>query len=194
MPYKDPAMEKAYRTIRRNNSKIPCPVCGDKMSPSSKICRKCNYVYTRDQNSHRWVGEFSIDPVTTGHQRAQRMYPVPEVCQVNGCYEIGKHRHHIDENPMNNSVDNISWLCNHHHRIVHWRKIEFVKDMIIESQTPRPTIECTNCGIRFRQPSSRLSKFCSLKCYRDYRKLIAPLQNGRYIQKGDKLPNIEVKV
>lgn len=70
---------------------------------------------------------------------------------------------------------------------MHARKIKFTKGMYIESETPRNMVVCGACGIKFKQPTSRSSKFCSIECYRDYRKKMSILQKGRFFRKGDKL-------
>jgi hypothetical protein len=165
--------------------KIPCPICGRLMTRSARMCARCRF--GRMENHPAWVGVVSTAPETTGHQRCQRIYPEPKTCEVGNCDKKGVHRHHIDGNPMNNSHENVAWLCASHHLMVHKRGIQFSSGMLLSSQTPRPAIVCAECGKVFIQPSPRKAKFCSLSCYRRFRVRVGPLQRGRALKPGDHL-------
>ncbi len=66
----------------------------------------------------RWVGDDGIGQ--TGHHRAQRAFDI-QPCEVCGVSPTVKriHRHHKDRNTLNNSSENIAFLCTKHHRAAH---------------------------------------------------------------------------
>lgn len=53
-----------------------------------------------------------------GRKRAQRLYPA-QPCRL--CGDPHGQRHHKDENPLNNTVENIEFLCSPCHVKEHWR-------------------------------------------------------------------------
>ena len=56
----------------------------------------------------------------TGRQRARYWYPLPDHCER--CHEKKPvERHHRDANPLNNSADNIAFLCRRCHMEVDGR-------------------------------------------------------------------------
>jgi hypothetical protein len=58
----------------------------------------------------------------TGHIRAERLFPDGQPCEVCASPFTGGHsieRHHRDGNTLNNSPENIAWLCTNHHAGAH---------------------------------------------------------------------------
>ncbi len=79
------------------------------------------YARTRTGENHpRWGGN-SITK-HAGRHRAQARFDL-KPCEVCGCPPGGHkvHRHHKDENTLNNEPDNISFLCTKHHGEAHAR-------------------------------------------------------------------------
>jgi hypothetical protein len=81
----------------------------------------CEGRWRKGVNAPRWMGDHPKNPNATGHQRANMIYKELQPCEVCGRTSDNAtiHRHHIDENPMNNAPENISFLCSSHHRILH---------------------------------------------------------------------------
>jgi hypothetical protein len=76
----------------------------------------------RGPNNARWNPEPSDD---LGRQRARKLF-AGQPCEQCGVAPIpGKgniHRHHRDENPLNNDPSNIAFLCASHHMALHQRR------------------------------------------------------------------------
>ena len=56
-----------------------------------------------------------------GRRRARVQYPIAKPCEICGAKPENTriNRHHIDEDPLNNSMNNIQFLCNPCHYQVH---------------------------------------------------------------------------
>lgn len=103
-----------------------CEICGkeiiiynyEKEKGLGRFCStSCEGRWRKGDNAPRWMGDNPIDPVNTGHHRAISMFKI-QPCEI--CGETKHvHRHHKDRNPMNNSRENISFLCAKHHRREH---------------------------------------------------------------------------
>jgi len=120
-----------------------CPDCHGPKYRYARYCAKCkgigarNPMYGRQQTAEtrakiaaraatrerpasrpeehpRWRGDNAS--VGTGRDRARRMYPL-QPCEI--CGSIRAERHHQDENPLNNSRENIQFLCRRHHKQTH---------------------------------------------------------------------------
>lgn len=80
----------------------------------------CEGKWRSGERSARWMGDYPINPDNAGHKRAHTLYEIQpcEICRVTP-EEAVIHRHHRDENPMNNDPENITFLCAKHHRQVH---------------------------------------------------------------------------
>ena len=75
----------------------------------------------------------------TGRRQAQRMYPVAEDDPCDHCGGVKTlQRHHIDNDPSNNSRDNIAFLCAMCHGAQH-RTV--------------PSATCEICAATFLQPA-----------------------------------------
>jgi len=61
----------------------------------------------------RWRGDAVSE--SGGRQRARRLFPGGHACEITGCASQAE-RHHKDGNTRNNGVNNISFLCNKHHK------------------------------------------------------------------------------
>jgi len=71
---------------------------------------------------HRWKGD-SAKP-SAGRARARSLFKSPGVCS--GCGKPGRiERHHVDGNTLNNSVENIQFLCSSCHQSVDGRSERF---------------------------------------------------------------------
>ena len=109
----------------------PIIIKGNFIHPTSKNvkykrnCNNCKKLYTgwgkswcskkciqrpKGEQSPSWKG----DNITkqTGRWRAEKMYPL-KPCEV--CGSKKSERHHIDNNPINNSPENIMYVCRKHH-------------------------------------------------------------------------------
>lgn len=62
-------------------------------------------------------------------------------CQVSGCHEDARDRHHIDENPHNNVSSNLIDLCPKHHRHMHTRSR-------LEKAVPAKIVSITCVGVQ----------------------------------------------
>lgn len=104
--------------------------CGKKIWAASEMCKSCSirkrnterarsgkpYVTKRGEYHGNWKGD-SVNH-GTGRARAQKIFK-PRPCEICGSKKTD--RHHVDSNPMNNSISNISFLCRKHHIMVEKR-------------------------------------------------------------------------
>lgn len=115
------------RRVARN-----CVVCGKEFQAHNyeieqgrgRFCSvSCEGRWRKGDRGARWMGDNPINPDNAGHKRAQAQYEL-KPCEICGATpkDAVIHRHHIDENPMNNAPDNIAFLCALHHREAHRRK------------------------------------------------------------------------
>lgn len=72
----------------------------------------------RGEAHYAWKGDAAQRH--TGRHRAQRLFAA-EVCQACGATE-NLHRHHKDENPLNNAPENVAILCQDCHAKAHGGK------------------------------------------------------------------------
>lgn len=81
---------------------------GDKHTPE-RIARRVKY----GADHPHWVGDKA--QVKSGRTRAGRMFPAKPQCE--SCGEIGKRidRHHVDGDTLNNTPENIQFLCRRCH-------------------------------------------------------------------------------
>jgi len=95
-----------------------CVVCGSTFTrrprerPASFATRKRCGFYCRPVN----------DPDKVGRQRAEAAYPAEQPCEV--CGKTGKgrgviDRHHRNSDRLDNSPENIAFLCRKHHNAAH---------------------------------------------------------------------------
>lgn len=90
-----------------------------KLSWSDEVIREKRLTKTCFKSGSQnvmWKGNV-IKPISAGH-RARSLYKL-EPCSVCGSHE--SERHHRDGNRMNNSKDNIDFLCRRHHMIADGR-------------------------------------------------------------------------
>jgi 5-methylcytosine-specific restriction endonuclease McrA len=68
----------------------------------------------------RWAGDAATH--SGGYKRAIALFPI-QPCEVCGATpeERRIHRHHRDQNPLNNVPENIAFLCPTHHSAEHRR-------------------------------------------------------------------------
>lgn len=89
----------------------------------AELCRAISplgaAVAVRGEQHYAWKGDQAQRH--TGRHRAQRLF-VALVCQgcgVEASETVRLHRHHIDENPLNNARENVAILCQDCHTKAH---------------------------------------------------------------------------
>lgn len=65
-------------------------------------------------NNPAWLGDKASR--SAGHARAVLAFPAPA---CSGCGATRAERHHIDQNPLNNSPENVAILCRKCHKAAH---------------------------------------------------------------------------
>ncbi len=118
-------------SAKNQESKVArtCEVCGRSFlrrksaisAGRGRFCSKrCEGEWRSAEHNHRWAGDCPSNSDNTGHKRAQMWYQL-RPCEVCGATpeETMIHRHHRDENPMNNAAENICFLCSKHHKLLH---------------------------------------------------------------------------
>lgn len=130
----------------------PIIIKGDKIHPTSKnvkynrICNNCGKLYTgwgkfycsrkcrqmpKLEQSPFWKGS-DVTP-STGRLRAEKMYPL-QPCEI--CGSKNSERHHIDRNPVNNSPENILFVCRKHHIIFDERIRKAIQARLASNRNP----------------------------------------------------------
>lgn len=134
----------------------PCATCGKDLytvRPAIKNMKRQKYC-----DPICFGKSLEREPTTPirGNYKAQYLYEASE-CSKCGATKAEKiiHRHHIDENPMNNAPENIEILCVTCHRKTH--------------QKPPITALCSVCGKQFVAKSHRrTAKICSAECVKKW--------------------------
>ena len=102
-----------------------------------------------------------------GRKRAQRLYPLMP-CVM--CGSIKSQRHHKDGNPLNNSTENIKFLCQTCHAAKHVQEGNWGKTKILKPKA------CAICGSSFIPTKSR-DKLCKkASCSKEMGKRSAELR------------------
>jgi len=104
------------------SSKGSCSICGGPTWVRSVTrCKKCysEALRLRVGSANPEWGKFSSTQTSQGHDRAKRRFKLGP-CQR--CGKPGKHRHHRDRNPLNNTPSNIEILCFSCHQLEHNRQ------------------------------------------------------------------------
>ena len=90
----------------------------------------------------------------SGRKAAQRMFSAT-ACEICGG-ERNLQRHHINGNPTDNTLGNVSILCQACHAYVHHQTSTWWKGRVKEST-------CQVCGMNFQPKRSRRAKLCGKK-------------------------------
>lgn len=153
-----------------------CVACGGRMiQPRWKNGKLDSTFKSRKFCSAKCYGNFNTlenCSENAGRRRAQRLYPMI-ACQ--DCGQKSKiQRHHVDGNPLNNSLENIRILCQSCHTSEHKRIGTWGRGNV-------PPAICKICGKEF-QPERRREKgrrICGRKmCLRKMGKFSAALRWG----------------
>lgn len=124
-------------------------ICGCGQSPKLKTSRYCPGHHMQVRNTRgsvhpNWKGNAASN--CAGRFRAKRRFSLGQ-CDM--CDKPARDRHHKDDNPLNNSPENVLTLCRRCHMIVDGRL-----DALIEiARRPREMVEakpCVNCGERYK--------------------------------------------
>lgn len=107
-----------------------CPQCGiSSISLRQKVCLRCRWRRIRPTRSEKELRDRS-------RKRTKRWYPTLKPCEV--CATRDQvHRHHRDDDPLNNRPENIGFLCEYHH-VAHHRRFatpttnEYINQRILE--------------------------------------------------------------
>lgn len=92
-----------------------------------------------------WKGEAATAQVK--RKRAQRMFAIDgKVCEEEGCELPAQHRHHLNEDPGDNRLENIGFYCARHHLLIH--------------ASPELPKTCQNCGRDAKPCTKGLCKTC----------------------------------
>lgn len=114
----------------------------------------------------RWAG----DAVTKsgGRQRARRLFPGPQICEIAGCGKQAE-RHHKDDNTANNDPSNIAFLCRRHHVLADGRMSRLAlraaqREVSMRPRTPehRAKIGAAHLGMR-RSDEARAAMSAAMK-------------------------------
>ena len=116
-----------------------------------KAIERISVSHLREKNPN-WKGKNIIK--ATGGDRARRWHPNPKSCQL--CGNLKTEIHHIDNNPLNNTQQNIMWLCRKHHMEIDGRLTEAIarvkkmgmhRDSKGRVLSPKQVkVECPSCG------------------------------------------------
>ena len=109
-----------------------CSDQGKRVRPAVSTCTYCGKEFKSRTGSKRTNQFCSVScarrstPVTNpdnrGRSIAQQLYRDVQPCEVCGAPFDGRRgsaRHHVDSDRMNNSPENIRWLCKRHHAAAH---------------------------------------------------------------------------
>lgn len=96
------------------NPLSPCPDCGQLKIRRSKRCKPCA------SQAQKGIPKTDDPKEGASHYRARQLCP-PSTCTYDGCADDGSHVHHIDGDPFNNDLGNLTRLCPRHHMIVDGR-------------------------------------------------------------------------
>lgn len=102
--------------------------------------------YQMRENHHHWGG----DKITTasGRARARRWY---EISKCGICGSMGRDRHHIDQNTLNNDSNNIIILCRSCHKKLHLAHKKTLNCAICgNTEGPFRKKRCERCDSYFR--------------------------------------------
>ena len=99
---------------KHDNLLDECPDCGSLKLGRVPRCRPCSGIARRGE--HRTDNPSN----STGWSRARAARPL-QTCEYPDCESFGMDRHHIDGNPLNNDLSNISVYCRRHHMTVDGR-------------------------------------------------------------------------
>jgi hypothetical protein len=119
----------------------------------------------RGENSPEWKGD-AISKAS-GRARARRQYKTLGQCEL--CDDLAVDRHHRDDNPRNNDVSNIQYLCRACHMKIDGRAAE----LSARSSAPRPIQDpkpCDNCASLYKPLRKGLCSRCYAKQRYDRRK------------------------
>lgn len=87
-----------------------CPQCQiSSISQRQKICLRCRWA-----KSQLTASELR----KKARRHTRKWYPTLDPCEVCGVRE-NIHRHHRDDDPFNNRPENIGYLCELHHIVLH---------------------------------------------------------------------------
>ena len=108
--------------------------CGTKIPVVDVRNRPRKYAigHTNKGKSNTWSRKEQVNWWTT-HERARKIKKAEhcEISHIGGCggrFEI----HHIDGNPWNNDVSNLSSLCVSHHRLIEKKRIDIKNPVMID--------------------------------------------------------------
>jgi hypothetical protein len=91
-----------------------CPQCGQLKLKRAALCRACTNLARVGRPIKAVVGE------DASRYRARQLCP-PSECTYEGCTDDGRQVHHIDGDPFNNDLTNLTRLCPLHHMTVDGR-------------------------------------------------------------------------
>lgn len=122
------------------------------------------------------IGDCRKKERAIGHKKALKLYPVIGACVK--CGNEKTERHHIDDNPMNNSPENIMALCRRCHTVEHKKSLpeEAIKKGCKIAAELRKAIN--NCpkghlydgeNLYITPKGSRVCKECNRQAKRRYR-------------------------
>ena len=104
----------------------------------------------------------------SGHKAAQRKFKAEECETCGGTMTL--QRHHIDRDPLNNSLENMKILCQTCHKDEHQKAGDWGKGKV-------PEVKCEICGKAFQPKRRRRSILCgSAECTKQKGKLSAALR------------------
>jgi predicted nucleic acid-binding Zn ribbon protein len=105
--------------------------------PTAKCQSNRDYFMPSKADMRRGIGRLHVEIWKAAHGRE-----VPK----------GGYIHHVDGNPLNNSVDNLVCLSGREHRRIH------------EALAPKEYRVCEHCGATFPTTIYRPGRFCSTRC------------------------------
>lgn len=120
---------ECHHASMRNGKEMACAVCGEMAYKTQKsiersksglfFCSKScqtkwrNQLFTGDKHTNYTTGLYSYRSVLNRNK-------IPKICVL--CQNADTRVlavHHIDKNRKNNTVENLAWLCNNCHFLVH---------------------------------------------------------------------------
>lgn len=128
-----------------------CIDCGGPLGWFRNKPSRCRACYLKQSQSRR-----------SAHRRANEITHSIKACEVCGSSQ-NLERHHLDNNPFNNSPDNVQVLCRRCHMEIDGRLGWAAKPKIRKT--------CLHCDGSFEvRPSSAHQTFCCRPCYLAFRK------------------------